>query len=116
MTEEKDLPSEIISVIDEVEKFQNVFLSYPTEIDFQTRKIILYLFTDLNAGNGCYLTCMKQEAKTLNVSVLHGMFLADKSGDPAPPMSSGPKQRALAIEIDQKTEFENVQLILNYME
>ncbi|MBQ2769364.1 MAG: hypothetical protein IJF44_05275 [Clostridia bacterium] len=96
----ENAPEEIVYIVKEQTDFDAMFTDFPTAIDFETEMVIVYLFTDINAGFGCSLSEVRKEKKCLHITFLHHMPEPDKNGC-IPPMGSAPTQRCLLVKIDK---------------
>lgn len=101
-----DLPYDRVNVIRTQEELDKAILEGHIDIDFDKEIVILYFFTDYNAGFGCRLQSIKIKDNQLNIVIFHN--LADKNAQGLrPPSSSRPTQRCVAIKTSL-IDFDNV--------
>ena len=104
------LPDDICVEIQSDEEFARAFVDYPFNVDFEKEFVILYFFTDVNAGFGCVITLAVVKDDTLFVFIEHK--LAKKSSDGSrPPSASFPTHRCLAIKMD-RVEYRSLSIIM----
>ena len=106
--QDENLPETITKVVADKATFDKAFESFPQEVDFDKKVVILYFYRDIYWGRSCRIKYMKEQDGKLEISVnqkTEGCFFR-KDGTP-------PKKRCLAIVMD-KTEIDTVDFIINY--
>lgn len=94
--EESDLPYNRVNVIRTQAEFDKAIPEGHIEIDFEKEILVLYIFTDNNAGYRCRLKSIKMQDNQLNIIIYHDLAKKAANGV-TPPSSSLPTQRCLAI-------------------
>ena len=110
---ENDLrPIDRVNVIRTQAELDKAIPAGHIEVDFEKENVILYLFTDINAGYGCSLESIKIQDNQLNIVIFHNLIEYGGNGFP-PPSASFPTQRCVAIKT-ALIDFESTSVTFTY--
>ncbi|MBP5308346.1 MAG: hypothetical protein J6Z34_04330 [Clostridia bacterium] len=99
----------VTKIINDYASFNNAFESFPENIDFDNKIVVLYFFTDIYAKRNCKINSIKLRGGDLKILINHKRAVSCARVKDA----SSPTLRCLAVIMD-KIEIDTVDFIINY--
>ena len=93
-------PIDITLVIKERSDYDRAFAEFPVEVDFENKLLILYFLTDINNGRPVYVTNVRPNGNSLDVTLTHLMAPLGPNGRP-PLDASQPTHRCITVLMDR---------------
>lgn len=100
-------------LIDNKQNLDSMFIGFPTSVDFETERVIVYIFTTYNYGFPCYLTDVAVENGICDIKIFQD-YPQPAEGGPTPSCASAPTVRALVVKVNSiEIISANIQIYIN---
>lgn len=86
-------------LIDNKQNLDSMFIGFPTSVDFETERVVVYIYTTYNYGFPCYLTYLDVEDGICNIKIAQD-YPQPAEGGPTPSTASAPTVRALVVKVN----------------
>lgn len=95
----------VLTIKDQAQ-FDEIFVGFPTSLDFDKEQLAVCVYTDINYGYPCGIKNIDEDNGVLKITLYSDLPRDDRG---TPPCTSSPTQRAVVIKMN-RTDFSDVKI------